>query len=180
MRFSEQLLLIFGLAMDGFAASVCMGVSMPAGPQAAAAAAVVTAFHVVLFAAGHVLGAWCAPAAAAAPGFGALLLAAMGANMLRETLAAGDEEPSGTFGLRRAAALGLSTSVDAMTTGFSFALLSVGLWTPLLLVAAVMGTLAAAGMAAGRLLGARFRRGARLAGGAVLLAMGLKNLAALL
>ncbi len=179
MRASELLLWILGLAMDGFAASVCLGVSVPGVPQAMLSAALVTALHAILFAVGHTLGAGCAGIASAAPWLGALLLAALGANMLCEALAAGDEPPE-AFALRRALALGLSTSVDAMATGFSFALLAVGLWTPLLLVAAVMGALAAAGTLAGRLIGARFRRGARLAGGALLLAMGLRRLMSLL
>lgn len=179
MRASEQLLWILGLAADGFAASVCLGVSVPGVPQAVQSAALVTALHVLLFAAGHMLGAGCAGIASAAPWLGALLLAALGANMLREALMHGEQPPE-AFSLRQALALGLSTSADAMATGFSFALLAVGLWTLLLLVAAVMGTLAAAGTLAGRLIGARFRRGARLAGGALLLVMGLRRLLSLL
>ena len=179
MRASEQLLWIVGLAMDGFAASVCLGVSVPGVPQAILSAALVTALHVLLFAVGHTLGASCAGVALVAPWVGALLLAALGANMLREALVQGDEPPE-AFALRRALALGFSTSVDAMATGFSFALLTVGLWTPLLLVAAVMGTLAAVGTLGGRLIGTRFRRGARLVGGALLLVMGLRRLVSLL
>lgn len=178
MRFFGQLLLIFGLAMDGFAASVCMGLSVASWRQGIRAAAVVTAFHIALFAAGHTLGAACAPMAAAGPLVGAVILCLLGANMLRETLAAEEGEPPRVFDMRHAVALGFSTSVDAMTTGFSFALMRVPLGRPLLLVAVVMGLLSLFGVWAGRRLGTRFRRGARLAGGALLLVMGLKNLLA--
>lgn len=175
MRFGEQLLLIFALAMDGFAASICMGVSLPNGGQALWAAALVTAFHAAMFAAGYLVGALCTPVAAAAPWAGALLLAAMGAHMLLDALRATDDG-GGNFNLRHAAALGFSTSVDAMTTGFSFALMAVALAVPLGMVALVMGVLSLGGVCAGRHLGRRFRRLARLGGGALLLAMGLKNL----
>lgn len=180
LRFFEQLLLIFGLAMDGFAASICMGLSVASRRQGIYAAAVVTAFHIALFAVGHTLGAAFAPLAAAGPLVGAAILCALGGNMLRETLAAAGEDIPRGFDMRHAAALGFSTSVDAMTTGFSFALLSVPLGRPLLLVAAVMGSLSLFGVWAGRRLGARFRRGARLAGGGVLLALGVRNLLSLL
>lgn len=178
MRFSEQLLLIFALAMDGFAASICMGVSLAGGAQGLCAAALVTAFHVAMFAAGYLVGALCAPVAAAAPWAGALILAAMGAHVLRDGFQA-EAGYDGRFALRHVAALGFSTSVDAMTTGFSFALMAVGLLVPLALVAAVMGALSIFGVWAGHRLGQRFRRGARVGGGVLLLAMGLKNLLAL-
>lgn len=175
MRFIEQLLLIFGLAMDGFAASICMGVSLPK-KRRALAAAVVTACHAALFAAGHTLGAFCAPVAAVAPWVGGTILSALGVNMLREARQPETGQRAGRFDLRHVAALGVSTSVDAMTTGFSFALLSVGLLVPLGMVAAVMGALSLFGVWAGGRLGRRFRRAARLGGGALLLAMGVKNL----
>lgn len=165
--------------MDGFAASICMGVSLASRRQGVWAAAVVTAFHIALFAAGHTLGALCAPVAAAGPLVGAAILCALGGNMLRETLAAPEDGVPRGFDMRHAAALGFSTSVDAMTTGFSFALLSVPLGRPVLLVAAVMGSLSLFGVWAGQRLGARFRRGARLVGAGVLLALGVRNLLAL-
>lgn len=179
MRFFEQLLLILGLAMDGFAASICMGVSLSGRRQAVMAAAVVTGCHVLLFAAGHTLGAFCAPVAAAAPWIGGGILAALGVNMLREARQPESGQSAAHFELRHAAALGVSTSVDAMTTGFSFALLGVGLAAPLGLVAVVMGALSLCGVWAGRRLGRRFRHLARLGGGALLLAMGVKSLLSL-
>lgn len=180
MRFLEQLLLILGLAMDGFAASICMGVSLSNRRQSLSAAAAVTLCHAALFAAGHALGAICAPVAAVAPWIGGLILSALGVNMLREARRPEHTEAVGRFDMRHVAALALSTSADAMTTGFSFALLSVGLLVPLGMVAAVMGLLSLVGVWAGQRLGRRFRRWARLGGGALLLGMGTRNLLSLL
>lgn len=175
----EQFFLIFALSMDGFAASLCMGMSLPSRAQSHAAAVMVTAFHALFFAAGHTLGHFCAPVAAAVPWVSGAILTALGAHLLlAQQKAAGEDEA--VFDLRHAAALAFSTAADAMTAGFSFALAQVAPLRPLLLVTAVMGSLALLGSWAGRRLGARFRRTARLAGGMLLFALGVKNLAALL
>ena len=87
MHILEQLLLVVGLAMDGFAASVCMG--MAAGRRVWPIVGLVSGFHVVMLLSGYALGASLPDRLAAAyPWAAAVILAAMGANM-RRTAAAG-------------------------------------------------------------------------------------------
>lgn len=181
MSLFEQLLLVLGLAMDGFAAAVCMGLSMKEhkGRRAFLAVTLVTGFHVLMFVLGHIFGEhcsrWLERLCIWLPG---LLLTALGLNMLREAInkrRGGDTVP-GAMGPRELWALAFGTSIDAMTVGLSFAMLRVSLWPAVLLVLAVMGVLAVIGVSFGRVIGIRMRFGAEMAGGLILCALGLKNL----
>ena len=172
MHILEQFLLVLGLAMDGFAASVCMG--MAAGRRIWPIVGLVSGFHVVMLLTGYALGASLPDSLAAAyPWAAALILAGMGANMVRT---AGQEERCGGSGLGSMAALSLATSVDAMTVGAALAILDV---RPALaggLMGGVMVTLSLAGSLFGSHIGRRRRRAARTAGGVILCLLGLKLL----
>lgn len=172
----ERLLLVLGLAMDGFAAAVCMGLCIKEhkGRTAAAVILSVTGFHVLMFAVGHRFGAsclrWTEGLGRWLPG---LLLLGLGLPMLLGR--SGEEEPPPAGG-RSMAALAFSTSIDAATVGLSFAMLEQALLPSLVLVALVMGSLAALGVGFGRRLGRGLRRWAVRAGGLVLCLLGGKNL----
>ncbi|MCD8088930.1 MAG: manganese efflux pump [Oscillospiraceae bacterium] len=171
MHFTEQLLLVLGLSMDGFAASVCMGVA--AGRKIAPVAGLVSGFHVLMLLAGYALGAGCPDSIAHIyPWAAAVLLTGMGLNMMRQ---AGREEPQRSQGAALSvAALALATSLDALTVGVAFAFLEVPAWQAGALVAAVMGTLSLVGAAFGSRFGAAYRHAARLGGGLVLCLLGIK------
>ncbi len=180
MGFFERLLLVLGLAADGFAAAVCIGLSLPRGRSGrrAVAALAVTALHVLLFALGYALGGWGAARLGAwcALLSGALLLL-LGLWSLREAaLNERKTEPLGAAEGLQLWLLALSSSLDAMTVGLSYALLGEPLGPALGLVAAVMGALALLGLWLGRLFGRGLRRRAVFAGGVILCLLGLKNL----
>ena len=175
MHILEQILLVLGLAMDGFAASVCMG--MAAGRRVWPFVCMVSAFHVAMLLAGYALGASLPDSLAAAyPWAAAALLTGMGLNMIR--LAGGPEEEtcgrSGT--LASMAALSLATSVDAMTVGAAFALMEVSPAAAGGLMGAVMMGLSLAGSLFGSHIGRARRRAARTAGGVILCLLGGKLL----
>ena len=173
MHILEQFLLVLGLAMDGFAASVCMG--MAAGRRVWPIVGLVSGFHVVMLLMGYALGAGLPESLTAAyPWAAALILSAMGANMIRT--AGREEDCGGRSGLTGMAALSLATSVDAMTGGAAFALMGV---RPALaggLMGAVMVTLSLAGSLFGSRVGRARRKAARTAGGVILCLLGAKLL----
>lgn len=179
MSAAMQLLLILGLAMDGFAAAVCMGLSMKEhkGRRALLAVGLVTGFHVLMFGLGYVFGAHCARwlqrLCAWLPG---VLLTALGLQMGAGALRERRREEALPEGLGGLWSLAFSTSLDAMTVGLSFAMMGVALGGAVWKVAAVMGLLAVIGVSFGRLIGPRLRRKAELAGGLILCLLGLKNL----
>lgn len=171
LHFTEQLLLVLGLSMDGFAASVCMGVA--AGRKIAPVAGLISGFHVLMLLAGYALGAGCPEGIAHIyPWAAAVLLTGMGIRMMAQS---GREEPEKpqSAGISTAA-LALATSVDALTVGVAFALLEVPAWQAGALTAAVMGTLSLVGAAFGSRFGAAYRHAARLGGGLVLCLLGIK------
>lgn len=176
MSFFERLLLVFGLAMDGFAASVCLGLSPEnSGLRRALAAGAVTGLHGVFFALGHGVGLfgarWLGPLCRWLPG---LLLLALGGLSFRPKK--DGEEEKGGLGLGRILAYAASSSIDAATVGLSFALRGESLGPALGLVFLVMGTLSLLGLYLGRLLGRGARARAERIGGLILCLLGLKNL----
>ncbi len=170
----EQFLLVLGLAMDGFAASVCMG--MAAGRRVWPIVCLVSGFHVVMLLTGCGLGASLPDSLAAAyPWAAAALLLGMGANMIRQARQP-ETEPCAKTQLAGMAALALATSLDAMTVGVAFALLGVSPWFAGGLMGVVMVTLSLVGSLFGSRVGRGRRRAARTAGGVILCLLGVKLL----
>ena len=175
MYIPEQLLLVLGLSMDGFAAAVCMG--MAAGREQRKKllpiAALVSGFHVGMVLLGCLIGVgfrrWMGliyPFAA-----GGLLLG-LGVQMLRT---AGEEDTVDRgLTLGRMTALSAATSLDALTVGVTFSLMEVPPLRAGWMTAAVMGALALAGAALGHRVGAGHRKRARQAGGLILCILGAR------
>jgi len=73
--------------------------------------------------------------------------------------------------------LSVATSIDALAVGLSLAALEVSVWGPSVVIGVVCAAVTAAGMLLGQRIGRKLGRPAEIAGGAVLLAIGLKILA---
>ena len=159
--------------MDGFAASVCMG--MAAGRRIWPIVGLISGFHVLMFMTGYGLGAGLPDSFGAIyPWAAALLLTGMGVNMVRK--AGEPEEDCGSTAPASMAVLALATSLDAMTVGVAFALMGAPALRAGALVALVMGSLALGGSAFGSRVGQHRRQAARTAGGVILCLLGLKLL----
>ena len=70
--------------------------------------------------------------------------------------------------------LSLATSMDALAVGVSMALLGVPVWLPSAVIGVITAALSAVGIAFGGTLGSRWQRWAELAGGVVLILIGLE------
>ena len=70
--------------------------------------------------------------------------------------------------------LSLATSIDALAVGLSMAFLDVSVWIPAAVIGAVAAGLSAFGITIGRHVGARIGRWAEVAGGCVLILIGIK------
>lgn len=73
-------------------------------------------------------------------------------------------------------ALSTATSIDALAVGLTFSALGITLLVPVLVIGATAAALTIVGMALGTRLGQRFGRAMELAGGIVLVGIGLKIL----
>ena len=106
------------------------------------------------------------------------LLAFIGGNMIREAF--GEEEENGRetaqFDWRHMLPLAVACSIDAFAVGVSFAFMKVNIWFSVIVISVVTGAFSAAGLYIGRVFGARWQKPAQIAGGAVLVLLGLKVL----
>ena len=180
MDILELLLIAVGLSMDAFAVSVCKGLSVQRlKPR-----------HYLL------TGAWFGGFQALMPSIGFLLgsafdqyisafdhwiafvlLAFIGGNMVRESLSGDEECHDDSFGLRTMFLLAVATSIDALAVGVTFALLpDVHILSAVSLIGAATFLLSALGLKVGNVFGLRYKARAELAGGVILILMGLKIL----
>ncbi|MBI5419972.1 MAG: manganese efflux pump [Deltaproteobacteria bacterium] len=105
------------------------------------------------------------------------LLAFIGGRMIYEAFW-GDAERAASDPTRGISLvlLSLATSVDALAVGLSLGVLRIRIWYPAVVIGIVACVLTAAGMHLGRPLGARFGRRMEIAGGLVLIGIGVKIL----
>jgi putative Mn2+ efflux pump MntP len=73
--------------------------------------------------------------------------------------------------------LAVATSIDALAVGFSLAMLQVNIWYPSAIIGIVTLSISVIGFQFGTRLGARFGRRTEIAGGSILILIGLRILA---
>ena len=106
------------------------------------------------------------------------LLAFIGGNMIREAFGEEEENSRETaqFDWRHMLPLAVACRIDACAVGVSFAFMQVNIWFSVIVIGVVTGAFSAAGLYIGRVFGARWQKPAQIAGGAVLVLIGLKVL----
>lgn len=108
----------------------------------------------------------------------ALLLFFIGGKAIIEALRKG-ERASGSSDPTRGASLlllSVATSIDALAVGLNFGLLDVPIWYPAPIIGVVTASLVTLGMLLSGLIGRGARRSLQVAGGLILVAIGLKIL----
>lgn len=182
MLFVEILLIAVGLSMDAFAVSV--GASA-FNHRMAPRAPFRLSFHFGLFQclmpiAGWLLGTGIARLVAwSAAWLAWAVLSAVGAHMIYTAVHPKAEsyrvDPSRGMTL---VMLSVATSLDAFAVGFSLAMLRVSIWYPAVVIGLVTGMLSLVGVRLGARLGQHVGRPMEVAGGALLIAIGLRILLA--
>ncbi len=179
MNFIDIFLIGVALSMDAFAVSICKGLSVKR----------VSAKHVLT------VGVYFGGFQALMPTLGFLLgykfesfitnidhwiafvlLALIGGNMIREALGDDDNNENDDFSFKAMLPLAVATSIDALAVGISFAFLGVDIVTAALLIGATTFVLSGVGIFVGNIFGSRYKTKAELAGGVVLILIGLKIL----
>ena len=179
MNIWELFLIAVGLSMDAFAVSVCKGLS--AGrvrPGHALTAGVwFGGFQALMPFLGWLLGSRFQGLISSVDHWIAfLLLGLIGVNMVRESRSQEEDEVGASFAPRAMLPLAVATSIDALTVGITFAFLRVDILWAVTLIGVTTFVLSAIGVQAGGVVGARGKSRAELAGGLVLILMGLKIL----
>ena len=174
----ELFLVAVGLSMDAFAVSVCKGLSVP---KVQLKHSLICGFYFGLFQAlmplvGWLLGVQFQSMITSIDHWIAfVLLAVIGVNMIRESRDQ-EEDVDCSFTPRAMLPLAVATSIDSLAVGVTFAFLKVLILPAVTFIGVTTLLLSAIGVRVGAVFGARFRSGAELAGGVILVLMGLKIL----
>ena len=180
MGFLELFLLAVGLSMDAFAVSVCKGLAMQKATfrNAAICGVWFGGFQALMPFIGYLLGAGFETYInAVAPWIAFVLLALIGGNMIREALSKDEEEDtSAALDVKTMFLMAVATSIDALAAGVSLALLDVKILWAVSFIGVTTFCLSAVGVWVGHRFGARYKGGAELAGGVVLILIGIKVL----
>ena len=104
-----------------------------------------------------------------------VLLTLIGINMIRESRGKA-EELNASFRPSAMLPLAVATSIDALAVGVTLAFLQVNIGSAVALIGVTTFLLSAAGVKIGHVFGLKFKAGAEIAGGVVLILMGLKIL----
>ena len=182
MGFFELLILAVGLSMDACAVSICKGLSMKkAGMREGAICGVwFGGFQALMPLIGFFLGTLFADAIEAFDHWVAFgLLAVIGINMLKEAFE--KEECDGCcccdLSFKTMLVMAVATSIDALAVGISLAMAgNVNIWLSILLIGITTFSFSALGVKIGNVFGSRFEKKAQIAGGVILILLGLKIL----
>jgi len=106
------------------------------------------------------------------------LLAFIGGNMVHEAYEEDAENAKETaqFDWKHMLPLAVACSIDAFAVGVSFAFMRVNVWTSVIIIGVTTGAFSAVGLYIGRIFGSRWQKPAQIAGGIVLILIGLEVL----
>ena len=187
MGIFELLLLSVGLAMDAFAVSICKGLSVKklSAKECLICGVWFGAFQGIMPLIGYIIGSrfekWIN---IVAPWVAFILLSLIGFNMIREAFSEEEEEKEG-FDIKTMFMMAVATSIDALAVGITFvavpvSVLEAGNMMNVLfavsVIAVVTFVISMLGVKIGNVFGVRYKSGAEVAGGTILIFIGLKTL----
>ena len=184
MGFVELFLIGVGLSMDAFAVSICKGLGMKRlnMKQALVIGLFFGGFQALMPLIGWALGTQLADFITPIDHWIAfILLALIGGKMLFDAFRGDDEgeagEPKDTrLDFKELLMLAIATSIDALAVGITFAFLGVNIVWAIAVIGVTTFALSVVGVAVGHAFGARYEKGATIAGGIVLILIGCKIL----
>lgn len=180
MTLLELFFIAVGLSMDAFAVSVCKGLSTRElkAKHYLCVGAWFGGFQALMPLIGYLLGSsfegyinrfdhWIAFA----------LLALIGGNMVKESFEKDVEKCDGSFAFKTMFVMAVATSIDALAVGITFALLpDVNIAAAVSFIGITTFILSAVGLKVGNIFGLKYKNKAELAGGIILILIGLKIL----
>ena len=175
----ELFILAVGLSMDAFAVAICKGLAIRKLRlrQALVVGLWFGAFQALMPTIGYLLGSAFAGLVTSVDHWIAfVLLAIIGANMIREGIRGDEESCNPSLSFKVMLMLAIATSIDALAVGVTFAFLKVNIVAAVLFIGCVTFTISAVGVKIGNVFGARYKSKAEVFGGVVLILIGLKIL----
>ena len=184
MGFLELVLIGVGLSMDAFAVAICQGLSMTKikWGHALTVGLYFGGFQALMPFIGWMLGSQFADRIQQYDHWIAfILLVLIGGNMIREALS-GDEEDAAQaetdlrLDHKKLFLMAIATSIDALAVGITFAFLGVNIVSAISIIGCTTFVLSGVGVMVGYRFGLRYKKKAEIAGGVILIFIGLKIL----
>ena len=179
MGILELILLCIGLGMHAFAVSVCKGISMKKmnWKKACIIGLYFGGFQAIMPVIGYFFGSsfesiitnidhWLA----------FILLAIIGTKMIQEAFQKEEEEYNEDISVKTMLVLSIATSIDALAVGITFAFFKVNLLLAITLIGTITFILSVIGTKIGNKFGDKYKSKSELAGGIILIIIGLKIL----
>lgn len=179
MSLFELFLIAVGLSMDAFAVSICKGLAMKkiSVKNACIVGLWFGGFQALMPVIGYILGSqferyitnidhWIAFA----------FLSLIGATMIKEALSKEESSENASLDGKAMFILAIATSIDALAVGITFAFLSVRIVPAVSFIGIITFTLSAIGVKIGNVFGSKYKSKAEIAGGIILIGMGIKIL----
>lgn len=168
-----------GLSMDAFAVSICKGLAMPKVTlkKACIVGLWFGGFQALMPLIGYLLGSQFERYITAIDHWIAFaLLALIGGSMIKEALSKDDECADASLAPKTMFLLAVATSIDALAVGVTFAFLNVSILPAVSFIGVITFLLSLAGVKVGNVFGIKYKSKAELAGGIILILMGIKIL----
>ena len=182
MGIGDLLLLAVGLSMDAFAVSVCKGLASGKArlKNMLCCGLWFGGFQALMPLIGYYLGSLFADVINSVDHWVAFtLLALIGFNMIREAFSKSDGEEAETadYSFKTMLTMAIATSIDALAVGISLAMAgNVNIWISILLIGLTTCVLSMLGVRIGSIFGDKIEKKAELAGGVILILLGIKIL----
>ena len=187
MGFIELILLAVGLAMDAFAVSICKGLAVGKVTKKEFLLCGIWfgSFQGIMPLIGYIIGSRFEKLIAmVAPWVAFGLLSLIGLNMIKEALSS-DEEASPGFDVKTMFMLAVATSIDALAVGITFVAVPVEIFNvsrimnvifAVIVIGVITFITSMIGVKIGSVFGDRFKSGAEIIGGTILLFIGFRAL----
>lgn len=180
MGIVELFILAIGVSMDAFAVSICKGLSMKKTNIKAMTTCGLWfgSFQALMPLIGFLLGSLFASAIQAIDHWVAFaLLAFIGISMIKDAFGDEEEDCDADFSFKTMFTMALATSIDALAIGISLAMVgNVNIILAVILIGITTGILSAIGVKIGGIFGNKFEKKAQIAGGIILIILGIKIL----
>ncbi|WP_366140123.1 manganese efflux pump MntP family protein [uncultured Ruminococcus sp.] len=182
MGFVELFLIGVGLSMDAFAVSICKGLNMKKinYKHALIIGGFFGGFQALMPFLGWALGSQFEQYIESIDHWIAfILLTFIGGKMVYESIKGGDDEESShedKLDLKELFILAVATSIDALAAGVTFAFLEVSIVPSITLIGITTFVISVGGVVIGNRFGSKYKNKAEIAGGIILILIGLKIL----
>lgn len=103
------------------------------------------------------------------------LLAIIGINMMREALSNKEEDVNSLLDAKTMFVLAVATSIDALAVGISLSAMELNIWISVICIGVTTFLFSAMGLKIGSIFGTRHKAKAELAGGIILILLGIKT-----